>query len=389
MGDVVTIRSIATRIEETSGHASGFDYMRLALASAILLIHTALVCHGLPADQAIYTGPARPLARLILPAFFALSGFLVAGSLQRSRTLFMFLGLRALRIIPGLAGLTVFSAFILGPLVTDLPLRDYFGSAALRHYLLTAIGDVQFYLPGTFQANPLPEVVNGQLWTIPFELYSYIVISVLALLGLHRYHILAPLSVVTLTLVYLFVTLARHHWVVMFVPGSINGALLIATSLAGVSLYLYRDLVPWSFSLFLSAFFLACVSVSYLPFGDFLAPFPAAYATIYLGLLNPDRRFLHGADYSYGVYLYGFSVQQAMVHALTMAHEEIMIATLSVPMVLCVAGLSWYLIEKPAQKLRHILKKIEYIWFFSKAPYPIQGTTLLRPPDDPSFQRRD
>jgi peptidoglycan/LPS O-acetylase OafA/YrhL len=54
--------------------------------------------------------------------FFALSGFLVAGSPERSKTLLTFLGLRAIRIYPALGVEVVLSALLIGTAVTTLPL---------------------------------------------------------------------------------------------------------------------------------------------------------------------------------------------------------------------------------------------------------------------------
>jgi peptidoglycan/LPS O-acetylase OafA/YrhL len=98
----------------------------------------------------------------------------------------MFLGLRAIRIFPALFVEVILSALILGPLVTTLPPQLYFSDPLFFNYLLNAIGDVHFLLPGVFADNPWPRVVNGQLWTIPYELYCYCAISIIALIGLKR-----------------------------------------------------------------------------------------------------------------------------------------------------------------------------------------------------------
>ena len=137
--------------------------MRLGLACSIVGLHTILTGQGIPADVDLATGPWRPFLRLILPMFFALSGFLVGSSLERCRTLGMFLGLRAIRIYPALIVEVILSAFILGPLVTTFQLGDYFHDPLFRQYLLNAVGDVHFTLPGIFASNPLPNVMNGQL----------------------------------------------------------------------------------------------------------------------------------------------------------------------------------------------------------------------------------
>ena len=58
--------------------------------------------------------------------FFCLSGFLVAGSLERCRTPISFAGLRIFRIFPALVVEVLLSALILGPLLTHYSLKMYF-----------------------------------------------------------------------------------------------------------------------------------------------------------------------------------------------------------------------------------------------------------------------
>ncbi|MDD2875833.1 MAG: acyltransferase [Acidiphilium sp.] len=352
----VPFPTIAQRITRTGGHASGFDYMRVCLSLSIVTLHSAITSYGLAADQAIFESPARPIVRMILPAFFALSGFLVAGSLERSKTLFMFLGLRVLRIYPALAVEVLLSAFILGPLLTTLPLHTYFSDPQYFLYLRNVLGDVHFYLPGMFEHNPLPNIVNGQLWTIPFELGCYITLAGIALLGVKRHRILGPIFVVLVTFTYLLVTLYRHHGVIVPVPGAINGALLIATFLSGVSIYMYRDVLPFTPTSGLISGVLSVALLGFVPSGDFLAPVPAAYFTVYLGLMNPSRRFLFGGDYSYGIFLYGFAIQQTIVYAVPYGDFWPVNILLSIPTVILFAAVSWHFVEKPAQRLRSVLK---------------------------------
>jgi peptidoglycan/LPS O-acetylase OafA/YrhL len=364
-------RSVAARIHATGGHASGFDYMRLCLALSIVCLHSGITCYGMPADVAIFESPARPFIRMILPAFFALSGFLVAGSLERSRTLFMFLGLRILRIYPALAVEVLLSAFILGPLLTTSPLRHYFADPQFLLYLRNVFGDIHFRLPGMFANNPFPNIVNGQLWTIPFELGCYIVLTGLAMLGLKKRRILGPIFVVFVTLAYLFATLLRHNGQIVPVPGAINGALLIATFLAGVSIYMYREMLPLTGATCVLSGLLAAVFLDHFPGGDFLAPIPVAYFTVHLGLLNPSRRWLRGADYSYGIFLYGFAIQQMLVDVFPFFRDWRIDLPASLLAVVPFAAFSWHFIEKPAQGLRGFLKRWEaalLAWRLPKSP---------------------
>jgi peptidoglycan/LPS O-acetylase OafA/YrhL len=343
----------------TLGHSSGFDYMRMTLSLSIVALHSCITGYGAEAEVTLFTGPARPLVRLLVPMFFALSGYLVAGSLERSKTLGMFLALRAIRIYPALVVEVILSALILGPIVTSLPPRRYFSDPLFFKYMLNALGDVQFSLPGVFERNPLPGVVNLQLWTIPFELYCYLTLAFIALLGLKNRRVLGPGFVVIITVTYLLVTLFRHQGEIVPVVGAINGGLLVVTFLAGVSIYFYQEMLPWNFWSGIGAIFLSMILLGSAHLGDLLAPVPVAYATVYLGLLNPSRRMLRGADYSYGIYLYGFVIQQTIVELIPAARIWYINMVISVPAAFVMAALSWHLVEKPAGRLRPLLTRLE------------------------------
>lgn len=168
------------------GPTSGFDYLRLILAIGVLAWHSYPLTQGDVAAGQFMSGWGGALVRLILPMFFALSGFLVAASLERN-TLGTFLAFRALRIAPALVVEITLSALILGPLLTTFSIGDYFGDPRLAKYFLNVVGYIHYQLPGLFAQNIYPNVVNGSLWTVPFELECYCALVVLALLRvMHR-----------------------------------------------------------------------------------------------------------------------------------------------------------------------------------------------------------
>lgn len=355
----VNFYSLGDRYSATGGHPSGFDYLRVALSVSIIAVHSCLTSYGLAANDALYDSPLGRLCNLLVPMFFALSGYLVAGSLQRCRTLGMFLGLRAIRIFPALFVEVILSAFILGPLVTTLPPQLYFSDPLFFKYLLNAIGDVHFLLPGVFADNPWPRVVNGQLWTIPYELYCYCALAIVALLGLKKWRVLGPIFVVVVAIGYLLWIL--HGADSSVVPGT-NGVrkpFLVATFLAGVSIYHYRDVLPWSGLYGVAALAGSIALPSLGQYAGFFAPVPVAYATICFGLMNPSRKILRGADYSYGIYLYGYAVQQTMMHFVPMARVWYLNVLISLPIAILVAAASWHLVERPAGGLRSVLKRLE------------------------------
>jgi peptidoglycan/LPS O-acetylase OafA/YrhL len=371
----VNFPSLGEQYSATGGHPSGFDYLRIILSISIIAVHSCLTSYGLAANDALYEGPFGRFCNLLVPMFFALSGFLVAGSLERSRTLGMFLGLRAIRIFPALFVEVILSAFILGPLVTTLPPQLYFSDPLFFKYLLNAIGDVHFLLPGVFADNPWPRVVNGQLWTIPYELYCYCAISIVALLGLKRWRVLGPIFVVVVSIGYLLWVL--HGTEGSVVPGT-NGVrkpFLVATFLAGVSIYFYREVLPWSGWHGVAALAVSIALPSLGQYAAFLSPAPVAYATVCLGLMNPSRKILRGADYSYGIYLYGFAVQQTTMHFLPGARAWYLNVLISLPTAILVAAASWHFVERPANGLRSVLKRLEdqFLAFRLKRPFAPQA----------------
>lgn len=130
----------------------GFDYLRIILSVSVIAWHTIVVCYGISAETPYWTGPMRAVFAFILPSFFALSGFLVAGSLERN-SLVAFMPLRGLRIFPALAVEIILSALIIGPLVTTIPLPSYFTSSTFYKYFFNLVGYIHYPLPGVLRVS--------------------------------------------------------------------------------------------------------------------------------------------------------------------------------------------------------------------------------------------
>jgi peptidoglycan/LPS O-acetylase OafA/YrhL len=357
---VQVAKTIADRIAATGGRATGFDYMRIVLAVSIIAYHTIATCYGKAAEREITSGVFRAPVAMLLPMFFALSGFLVAGSLERSRTLVMFLGLRAVRIFPALAVEIALSALILGPIFTSWALGEYFTDPLFASYFWNIVGDIHYFLPGVFEDNPYPGPVNPQLRTVPRELECYIAISLLAVVGVVRRRWMLLAAIAGLTGLRWAKDYMRGDGFIVGV-GTVDGFILVLAFLAGVAVYLYRENLPWSFPLFRAAAALS-VALFYLPMGDWFVPLPVAYVTAYLGLQSPAKLgVLKGADYSYGLFLYGYPIQQAVatVPALREWYWNLLIA---LPAAALFAALSWTFVEKPALGWRKQVKVMEEAW---------------------------
>ena len=237
-------RSIGSRVTETRGRTRGFDYLRASLSLSVIGFHSIVTSYGDAADQVAWDSPWRPLIKFILPSFFALSGFLVAGSLARCKTIWEFITLRVVRIAPALFFEVMVAAFILGPLLTVFPLRTYFTSRYFFSYLLNVTGDVHFLLPGVFLHTPHARVVNSQLWTIPYELYCYLAITALALAGVvrRRWRLVAVILTCLVAM-----PLADYFLGHMANAGrQMPGKMLVISFLAGVAISVFQDRLPLS-----------------------------------------------------------------------------------------------------------------------------------------------
>lgn len=346
---IIRGQTIEDRIVETGGRTTGFDALRVALAIGVLCWHSILTSYGRQAEIPIWTSPLRALPSFLLPTFFALSGFLVAGSLLRTRSLIGFMTLRILRIVPALSVEVFISAFALGISLTTKDVYQYFRDPVLHAYFLNSIGWIHFKLPGLFLENPYPDVVNLSLWTVPSELKCYVGLMALAAIGVTwrpRWFLLVfVLANIALPLHAAWV---GHLQKVLHPPA---GRVLVLCFLAGVSIYLMRSYIKLNILFFAgaclaSAIFLMRVDTVYL------VPFPIAYLTVYLGLMEaPKLPIFSGGDYSYGIYLYAFPVQQAFVYLFPAYRFWWLNVLFALPTSVVCAMLSWNLIERPM--LRH------------------------------------
>lgn len=127
-----------------------------------------------------YTGGECSFGGLAVGFFFFLSGIYVTKSLSKTKDLKTYLVKRCERIFPQLAVVILISAFILGPILTSLPVGSYFTSGGTYLYLLNALLIPVHNLPGVFESLPY-QTVNGPLWTLPVEFACYLMLWAISL----------------------------------------------------------------------------------------------------------------------------------------------------------------------------------------------------------------
>lgn len=331
--------------------------MRITLASSIVVWHSYTTAYGEVAAIEFWSNWPGLFLQLMLPLFFALSGFLVSGSKLRTPSLITFLVLRVIRLFPALAVEVLLSALILGPIVTTAPLRDYFLSRQFATYFGNLVGWVHFYLPGVFTNNPMPGIVNSPLWTLPFELESYLLLSLVVILGAfargHRILVLFVGATAGVAAYNLYFGINGTP------PGGVNGRVLVLCFFAGMLMCLYRNVIPSNGWIALGTAVLSVVLLRN-KYTVYLAPIPAAYFTVYLGLLNPKRTIVvNSGDYSYGTYIYAYPIQQTAALLLGVANSWLLNVSIALPVTIIFALMSWHFVEKPFQRVKKMLRARE------------------------------
>jgi peptidoglycan/LPS O-acetylase OafA/YrhL len=352
----VTVKHVTTAadiLEANKGVGPGFDALRLVLSVWIFTLHSMFVCIGLPAAAEFAANPIhRIFITPILPMFFGVSGYLVTGSAIRTKNVSTFLLFRVFRIAPALIVEVTLSAIVLGPWLTETTLIEYFSDPTFFRYFLNIVGSVHFYLPGLFTHNPVPGIVNNNLWTLRPEFFCYIFITIMIVSKVifsRRYFAVVGLSIFCLTVAYMLLKRSQFYSELAVADWKI----LILAFILGCAALHWNDRIVISTRNAVIAAFGASVTLVYPPFIS-LGLLGLTYLVVYIGtrkLYLPS--FLRSGDYSYGVYLFGFPLQQTLVYFLPLEYRhEAIVLGLGLPLTLAFAMFSWHFVEKPILKLK-------------------------------------
>ncbi len=336
-------------------HHNNLTALRWFAAGLVLYGH-AFVFLGLPEPLFLQWVPMGPLGVYI---FFAISGYLVAQSWERDPHVLRFLAKRALRIFPGLAVCTLLSVLVLGPLLTTLDAGTYWRNEHTRGYLTNMALYITYHLPGVFANNRLPHAVNGSLWSLPVEFFMYLLLALLGLLAAAFKAVSNRLLAWAVGVMALVFMLLAALW-----AGTTTEALVMYRTdlrqvpmcgvyfLVGASLFCLKLTKYFTLSNVLLALVLwLCLGVQ--PHWFAMAAWVVLpFVVLAFGLARqPWLVRMHARDYSYGIYIYAFPVQQTLVSFWPeMALPAYLLSTLVITVAL--AALSWHFVEKPALKLK-------------------------------------
>ncbi len=350
-------------------------FLRLFFAAMVLVSHSFPLGgfnHGLEPTYKL-TNNQEDLGGLAVAGFFIISGFLVTRSFVTSSTALRYMWKRFLRIFPGFWVCLLVTAALIAPLAyfyqhnhltgylgghSDSPIRyvkDNFW-LGMNQY------NIDHLLGGTPWARDFDQrAFDGSLWTLIYEFKCYIAVAILGVFGILRHGRYGVLALSAALWALLLVETRNPHAVaptfpVVGDPWMVRLAFLFSL---GTLLFLFREKVPISGWLAVAAgavFVVTLRTTLYPEVGQIAFAYLCFWLAVRLPIRNADRY----GDFSYGLYIYAFPVQQmaSLNHLNRWGFVPYVLVSLAGSLALAIA--SWHFVEKPAMSLKRL--RISTAW---------------------------
>ncbi|NUP60295.1 MAG: acyltransferase [Pseudarthrobacter sp.] len=341
---------LGTRFAESK---NSLNAIRLLLAAVVILSHSWWVGGYGPEPQ---LGGVK-LGSWAVLGFFGISGYLISRSRVQARCSGDYIKARILRIFPGLAVCAAVVAFIFAPATAAVAGNSYSIRDGVIFFLSNLSagtpGIAVAGIPGSLQGVHDPGSWNGPLRTLFWEIACYALAGVV--LGVLRPKLGRVALLVPFVAGSAFVFTLDAGWGP--VPTPADWPLVpILTFLAGSLVYLFQDWIPASRATLTGAAALV-ILVACSGFTASLVHVPLSV----LLLLGSHQLPLHGVgsrrDLSFGVYIYGWPVQQMLaIGQLPSQVPPAVFAGAALALVGPLAWLSCRYVEKPAQRWNRALK---------------------------------
>jgi peptidoglycan/LPS O-acetylase OafA/YrhL len=321
-------------LETTEGavnpRANAITPMRLGLALLVVFSHAYPVGGFGPDGLFDLTGQMQ-LGTVAVIGFFGLSGFLLAQS-RISSSLGRYILRRALRIIPGLWVCIVLIGLLAVPLAVALGGRASLDEVARFIGSAATFQPLPVDIPGLYAGTGVPFIVDAPLWTLPWEVYMYVVLALVGIGGPRLMRSACPA---------LLIAAAILNWATQGTALELYGQLPVAF-LTGSCLYLHA--VPLRREIAAASLVATVVAATFGHLAVF-GPITIAYLALYLGMRLPLRWTF---DVSYGVYIYGWPVQSLLAEAGGARFGLVPFVALTLLVVIPIAALSARFVEMPA-----------------------------------------
>lgn len=355
-----------------AGRNNNFNLIRILAASAVLLSHCFALLTGSSSNEPLIDSLGMTPGSIAVDVFFVTSGFLVTGSILSGRGVRDFIIARVFRIYPALLVMVIFSVFILGLFFSSISFQAFLEHGKTHAFVIknsTLFWGTTGALPGVFDGVPMAGLVNASLWTLPFEVRMYALLLALWIVAVFQrwfnvkvlLTVLAGAIAVCALLLHFMVYLledavdARFRLLFMFFTGAFYYCVKSRVGLgnwAAIGMLGVLIVSTWDKHAFFVVYHLV---IAYLVL--WAAYYPAAKL----------QKFSRMGDYSYGIYIYAFPVQQSIL----VLWPDIQLATYVIVaffFTLIFEIASWYAVEQPALALSKSLRRKRLIPSWLSAP---------------------
>ena len=341
---------------------NNFGILRLLGAIVVIIGHMYTLV-GQPVPSIMW----NTVNSLGVAIFFSIGGYLITKSWMREPKFIKYMVKRVFRIFPMLIVCILFTIIVVGPLMTNLTMSEYFASPLTWSYLKNIALNIQYRLPGVFAENVCTGIVNGSIWCLPVEFLLYLIIPVYLSIGFllpekfqKIYYAVVVLAVAVAGAVWTTWYYDTHYvfynmdfsQIMIIVPYYFMGSLVASCKLEkllNTQTAIILVIMSGGFQ-FLSAPFVYAVPYFVVP-----------YVILSLALAEkPLFSKLNNIDISYGMFLFSYVIQQCLIQIWIQRGWECNVYVLTLLSVLLSMLAGWVgekLVEKPMGKLcRRILQ---------------------------------
>jgi peptidoglycan/LPS O-acetylase OafA/YrhL len=334
--------------------SNSYDFVRFCAASAVLFSHH-FALSKIPEPPV--PGYGEDFGKLAVEVFFCLSGFLICRSLQKSANWAQFVSARFLRIFPNLAfSLTVTS------IATLLWYQNY--SHLWKHVkfvignLLMFFRGVTYAIPGVFEDAKGAPAINGPLWSLPYEVWLYVLLFLFFILGGRRAGVFVLIGAVSLSIVW-GATSATTGFAIGPFDGfqfsRLGSYFLSGAVLAGFWPYIEKYAVAIGAMALLAIIVLRNI----LPVETIIHSLALSAIVVGLGSSTAMAWFSKGGDASYGMYIFAWPLQQFSLLVINSFWLSMVVAFLTTT---AVGYATWHSFEKRAMSSRRQLADCLQKW---------------------------
>ncbi len=352
---------INNHLYSNESRKNNFDFLRLIFASFVIITHSYPLSGSIEYDLiGQLTNGQYSFSYIGVKGFFVISGYLIFQSLLRSKNIVNYYKKRLLRLYPALF-VVLLLTLILAPIVYE---GNYsiFNNKSFWTYLPNNLlfYKLQYSIDGIFENNKFKSGINGSLWTIRFEFTLYVIISFLIIFKKNK----RLLKVALILLFFLFfVSYVVIYEQIIYYIESIGKIKIFdgVKNLLDLGLFFIGGSVLAAFDFekikskerILILIFIFLLLSFYFDILYFTIYFCFPILIIVLGLYPIPYLYKIGhkiGDLSYGIYIYGFPVQQTLMYYYKLTTIELMIYSMIISYIF--AYFSWHVVEKKALKLK-------------------------------------